>query len=248
MSLPLILGFLSVRRTRSGGHRYWISFEPEFQAIIGLLACSVVGVCASGRFYPHYYCQLLPALVILAAPVLSAIWRGRYHYRFFFLKSRFLTTFLVATTAALLVINAVGLLGERSGSMLGRYVREHSGPKDKVFFWGQADFMYAQAGGRPAWRYILCFPLTGYIFGSPKGDDPSYDTSYRILPGAWQILEKELSFSKPLSIVDADIGTIARKYPPKRYPVSRRLLETEYRAVFSDSEGVIYRRVASDDR
>jgi 4-amino-4-deoxy-L-arabinose transferase-like glycosyltransferase len=248
MSLPLMLGFLSVRRTRSGGHRYWMSFEPEFQAIIVLLACSAVGVCASGRFHPHYYFQLVPALVILAAPVLSAIWTGRYRYRFFFLKSRFLTTFLVATTAAFLVINAVGLFGVRSGSVLSRYIREHSGPEDKVFFWGQADFMYAQAERRPASRYILCFPLTGYIFGSPTGDDPSYDTSYRILPGAWEILEKELSFSKPLFIVDTDIGTIAKKYPPKRYPVLRRLLETEYRVVFSDSEGVIYRRVASDNR
>ena len=165
-----------------------------------------------------------------------------------FLRSRFLTTFLVATTVAFLVINTVGLLGERSGSVLSRYIRQHSGPEDKVFFWGQADFMYAQAERRPASRYILCFPLTGYIFGSPTSDDPSYDTSYRILPGAWEILEKELSLSKPLFIVDTDIGTIAKKYPPERYPVLQRLLETEYRVVFSDSEGVIYRRAASDDR
>jgi 4-amino-4-deoxy-L-arabinose transferase-like glycosyltransferase len=52
----------------------WGSHRPEFAALLGLLIASVIGTSASGRFYPHYFIQLLPPLVLLGAPVLSRLW------------------------------------------------------------------------------------------------------------------------------------------------------------------------------
>ena len=43
----------------------------------GWLAVSAIGVAAGGRFYPHYYIQLIPPLAVLAAPYYAELWRNR---------------------------------------------------------------------------------------------------------------------------------------------------------------------------
>jgi hypothetical protein len=208
-----------------------------------LLGCSFVGVSASGRFHAHYFYQLLPALVLLGAPVLTAIWTQTRTYRFFLLQPRTLKVLLASTTAGFLIANTINLWLQRPENELSKYVREHSTPADKVFFWGQVDYLYAEAQRRPASRYINAAPLTGYIWGSPTHYDPNYDTSYRILPGAWDILQAEFQQSPPLFFVDTDPETRAQKYPPSRYPFLQRLLAQDYEVVLSTPKGVIYRRI-----
>jgi hypothetical protein len=105
------------------------------------------------------------------------------------------------------------------------------------------DYLYAEAQRRPASRYINAAPLTGYIWGSPTRLDPHYDTSYRILPGAWDMLQTEFQQLLPLFFVDCDPETEAKKYPPVRYPFLKHLLEQDYEVVLSTPKGVIYRRL-----
>src|SRR5262249_32761837 len=159
--------------------------------LLMLFGCACVGVAASGRFYVHYFLQLLPALVLLSAPVLTAIWTHTHMYRFCLLQPRTLKVLLASTAAVCLIVNTVVLWLQRPETDLRTYVRHHSPPADKVFFWGQADDLYLEARRRPASRYINVAPLTGYIWGSPTHLDPDYDTTYRILPGAWDILQAE---------------------------------------------------------
>jgi len=223
--------------------RYWGGREPELTALVLLLGFSLIGVCASGRFYSHYFFQLLPALVLLGAPVLAAIWTRAVAYRFPLLRRGVLGFLLAGTAVAFLIVNGVGLWPWRTPSPLSQHVRLHSGPQDKVFFWGQRDWFYAEAQRRPASRFILCFPLTGYLFGSPLDDDPDHDTTDRILPGAWEMLEREFALHPPLFFVDTDPGTEAKKYPPTKYPYLRKLLSEEYQEVFATPEGVVYRRI-----
>lgn len=83
-------------------------------------------------------------------------------------------------------------------------MRAYTRPQDKVFFRGQNDWMHAEAERRPASRFILSFPLTGYIFGSPLSDDPDYDTWYRIMPGAWDTLRQEFDRHPPVLFIDTD--------------------------------------------
>jgi len=70
-----------------------------------------------------------------------------------------------------------------------------------------------------------------------------YDTSYRILPGAWAILQAEFQQAPPLFFVDTDPATRAKKYPPARYPFLKHLLEQDYEVVLSTPKGVMYRRI-----
>jgi len=103
------------------------------------------------------------------------------------------------------------------------------------------DYLYAEARRRPASRYINAAPLTGYIWRSPIRFDPNYDTAYRILSGAWDILQAEFQQAPPLFFVDTDPETRAKKYPPLRYPFLKHLLEQDYEVVLATSKGVIYR-------
>jgi len=241
---PLVcLCCLSMRECCTRGSRYWAPLRAEYIALLILLGCSFVGGSSSGRFHSHYFYQLLPALVLLGAPVLTAIWTQTRTYRFCLLQPRTLKVLLASTTAGFLIANTINLWLQRPENELSQYVREHSPPADKVFFWGQVDYLYAEAQRRPASRYINAAPLTGYIWGSPTHDDPNYDTSYRILPGVWDILQAEFQQSPPLFFVDTDPETRAQKYPPSRYPFLQRLLAQDYEVVLSTPKGVIYRRI-----
>jgi 4-amino-4-deoxy-L-arabinose transferase-like glycosyltransferase len=240
---PLLACCIVSIRERAHRAHYWRGREPEFTFLVLLLGFSLIGVCASGRFYSHYFFQLLPALVLLGAPVLAAIWTRAVVYPFPLLRRGVLGFLLAGTAVAFLIVNGAGIWPERTPSPLSHYVRVHSDPQDKVFFWGQRDWFYAEAQRRPASRFILCFPLTGYIFGSPSGDDPAYDTTDQILPGAWETLEREFAEHPPLLLVDTDPGTETKKYPPTKYPYLRRLLAEEYQEVFATPEGVVYRRI-----
>jgi 4-amino-4-deoxy-L-arabinose transferase-like glycosyltransferase len=241
---PLVcLCCLSVRECCTRGGRYWAHLRAEYTALLLLFGCACVGVAASGRFYNHYFHQLLPALVLLSAPVLTAIWTHTRTYRFCLLQPRTLKVLLASTAAGFLIANTVTLWLQRPDNELSTYVRDHSTPADKVFFWGQVDYLYAEARRRPASRYINAAPLTGYIWGSPTHLDPDYDTTSRILPGAWDILQAEFQQSPPLFFVDCDPETEAKKYPPLRYPFLKHLLEQDYEVVLSTPKGVIYRRI-----
>jgi hypothetical protein len=115
-------------------------------------------------------------------------------------------------------------------------------PTDRVFVWGHAAIIYLDAERRPASRYIMTFPLTGYIFGQmPAG----IDTRHRIVPGAWEHLEQDFADHAPRYIVDTEIGTAAR-YPLVRFPTLARFLATEYRPVARTREAVIYERTQAD--
>ena len=241
---PLVcLCVLSVRECCTRGARSWAHLRAEYTALLLLVGCSCVGVAAGRQFQLHYFHQLLPALVLLGAPGLTAIWTHTRTYRCFLLQPRTLKVLLASTAAGFLLANTIALWRQRPDNALSTYVRDHSTPADKVFFWGQVDYLYAEAHRRPASRYINAAPLTGYIWGSPTRFDPNYDTSYRILPGAWERLQADFQHSPPLFFVDTDPETRAKKYPPLRYPFLKHLLEQDYEVVLSTPKGVIYRRL-----
>jgi len=104
------------------------------------------------------------------------------------------------------------------------------------------DYLYTEAQRHPHPDISTRLPSPA-TSGDPTHFDPDYDTSYRILPGAWDILQAEFQQSPPLFFVDTDPETRAKKYPPWRYSFLKHLLEQDYEVVLSTSKGVIYRRI-----
>jgi hypothetical protein len=240
---PLVIGAVEGVRARwDRGRPLWTGWEPEFAALVALLAASALGTAASGRFYPHYYIQLVLPLALLAAPIVGGILAGTHPYRVPLLRRRVLAGWLGLTALGFATAHAVGLARQRWESAAGRYVREHSAPDDRIFVWGQAPGIYLDARRRPASRYVATFPLTGYVFGSPLSWDPAYDTSHRIVPGAWDRFAADVARHPPRFVVDTDAARAVPRYPVERFPVLDRLLRERYQVVYRGPDAVLYAR------
>jgi 4-amino-4-deoxy-L-arabinose transferase-like glycosyltransferase len=219
----------------------WQAHRAELVSVIVLLLTAAIGVSSSGRFYSHYYIALIPALVILAAPVGNAVWSARPHRWHWMPTARVFQSWLVLTVLGFGTAHVVSLRPKRVESEAGTYIRERSTPADRMFVWGQSVKLYTDARRRPASRFIATYPLTGYVFGSPYSWDPSYDTSHRIVPGAWEQLSDDFRRHPPLFIVDNDATHGSSKYRMSAYPIMKDLLDS-YELVHQSSDGPIYRR------
>ena len=233
--LPAIIGATLACRDKS---EIWAGRLPERIALLGLLAASAIGAAAGARFYPHYYVQLIPALVLLAAPYYAQIWSGKAQSRYWLLRPRTTYAWLTLTVIVFSITHWIGLASRRASSETGRYLFTHSVPEDRIFVWGQTPEIYLDAHRRPACRYITTFPLTGYVFGGPI---PGFNTRSRILPGAWTILEQDFATHPPTYIVDVHPDPKSAYYPVKNFPILAKLLADRYQPVAQTAEGVIYR-------
>jgi 4-amino-4-deoxy-L-arabinose transferase-like glycosyltransferase len=245
-TLPLVItAILSIRESgRADG--LWQPVRAEAMALLLLLLVSIVGVGANGQFLFHYYLQLILPLALLAAPLVNAILLGRRSYRFPLLRPVPLRNWLALSAVVFLVVDSIGLSRNRAPSAAAQYVREHSAGTDRLFVWGQGTRMtgmYLDAERRPATRYIATFPLTGHIFGSPVSWDPDYDTSDRIVPGAWDNLRQDFERHPPRYIIDTDAVRKRPVYVIAKYPWLRDYLANGFREVFKADDGIVYERI-----
>jgi 4-amino-4-deoxy-L-arabinose transferase-like glycosyltransferase len=251
--LPLVIGAAMAIRDNDD---LWANKGAERIALFGLLVASAVGAAAGARFYPHYYIQLVPPLALLAAPHCAQLWWGRRDSprrvrdvrkhvpqarakpRSWSLRPAVTSTWLAITVVAFSVSHWKSLAWDREPSETAHYLTEHSAPNDRVFVWGRsAAEVYLQARRGPACRYILTFPLTGFVFG---GELPGLDTRNRIVPGAWDKLEEDFRKHPPVLIVDLYSGPDAQ-YPVRDFPILAKLLAEHYESVARTAEGVVYR-------
>jgi 4-amino-4-deoxy-L-arabinose transferase-like glycosyltransferase len=241
-TLPLVLAagvsvWLGFRRERT----LWEGRRPEFRTVVLLFLVSLLGVSASGQFLYHYYLQLLPPLVLLAAPVCGGIWRRAIAYP---LRPgpRLLAGWLGLTAAVFLAVDSIGLERHRPGSDAGEWVRQHSRPGDRLFLWGEGAGVYLSAERLPATRYVTIFPLTGKVFGGyPASWGPRYEDS-RILPGAWDHLWADLARHPARYFIDAESGDRGGRYPVARYPQLDAYIKRWYRQAYRAQDGVVYQR------
>jgi len=233
--LPLVIGTILACQNKAG---IWADRRAERTALLGLLAASAIGAAAGARFYPHYYVQLIPPLVLLAAPYYARLWSRTIQPPHWLLRPKVTYAWLALTIIAFSIKHWTGLAPRRVPSEAGRFLFTHSAPGDRIFVWGQTLEIYLDAHRRPACRYITTFPLTGYIFGGPI---PGFDTRRRILRGAWSTLERDFARHPPIYIVDVQADPKTAQYPVKNFPILAKLLAERYQPVAHTAEGVIYR-------
>lgn len=233
--LPMVIGAAISCRDRDG---YWRAYPAERMALCALVIVSAMGAAAGGRFYFHYYIQLVPPLALLAAPVFADIFSTAADPRPWLLKPRLLAVWLGLTVIAFSISHWIGETIRRPAREVGQYLRTHSDPADRLFVWGQAAGVYVDARLPPACRYVVTFPLTGYIFGGISG----IDTHYRIVPGSWEKLDQDFNAHPPEFIVEMLDGPKNTQYPIREYPVLAHWLQ-RYEPVARFPEGVIYRAV-----
>ncbi len=229
---PLVFGAaISVQN----GSNLWAKRSAERTALFGLVIASAIGAAAGARFYPHYYIQLIPPLAILAAPVFAQVLSGSSN-RPLWLKPATVVAAFSITVVAFSTVYWIGELSRRRPDEAGQYLREHSQPSDRIFVWGQNPEIYLDAQRRPACRFVVTFPLTGYIFGGIY----YIDTHDRIVPGSWEKLDQDFKAHPPQYIVDVHEDAKNAQYPIRQFPVLARWLES-YEPVANVKEGIIYR-------
>jgi 4-amino-4-deoxy-L-arabinose transferase-like glycosyltransferase len=238
--LPLILGAAMAFRDDAV---IWADKKAERKALLGLLVASAIGVSASGRFYPHYYIQLIPPLALIAAPFYARLWTHKTQTSHWLLRPAVTFAWLALIVIAFSISHWTGLASQHELSAAGRYISEHSNPTDRIFVWGQKTKIYLDARRRPACRYIATFPLTGYVFGGNIHvlgvQIAGLNNRGQIMPGAWSMLQHDFAKHFPAYIVDTQSFSGA-KYPVKNFPILAHLLSKQYRVVARTDDGVIY--------
>ncbi len=234
--LPLVIGAGMACRDKS----LWAGQRAGLTALIGLVVASAIGTAAGGRFYNHYYIQMIPALALLAAPYFAALWTGATRARHWLLRPAVTYWWLALTVVGFSISHWLWLAPLRPTSETGRYLAAHASPNDKLFVWGQAPRIYLESRLRPACRYVVTFPLSGYVFGWNDQSILHLDTRKWIVPGAWQHLEEDFEKHPPAYIVDVQVPAKNAHYPVRDFPILARLLAEHYHAVARTAEGVIY--------
>jgi 4-amino-4-deoxy-L-arabinose transferase-like glycosyltransferase len=192
--LALIIGAGSALRD---SQKMWAAKSAERLALLALLAASAIGTAAGARFYPHYYVQLVPSLALLAAPYLRAVFGQRTLRP---IPAVAIGLWLALTVVSFSIAHWCELVARRKPTQIGQYLATHAAADDRIFIWGRsAAQYYLDAHRRPACRYVVTFPLTGFIFGGPL---PGVDTRRWITPGAWANLQEAFARHPPAYIAD----------------------------------------------
>ncbi len=230
---PITIGAIySVRR-----YAIWREHPAERRALLLLTLLSAIGTAASARFYPHYYIQLVLPLSLLAAPAARQILDGRLT-PFGRRSAAIYVVVLITTTVVFAGVQWRGVRRAAPRHPLAVYMREHTGPGERIFVWGHATRLYVDAERRSSSRFVSTFPLTGRIFGTPQR---RLDTSGRILAGAWGIFTRELEAQPPALIADVETGGDAA-YPMRKFSWFNNWVSMHYQPVFRTAEGVVYER------
>ncbi len=134
---------------------------------------SAIGVASGGRFFPHYFLQLMPSLAVLTGVVIyDRFVNGNQHVlsRPAWMMALFFIVVSVGTTAVLYIspLEAEQRVSERvyqqkewerTSENLGNYIQARSNPDDTIFNYGRESQLYFYADRAPAVPYFYDWVL-----------------------------------------------------------------------------------------
>lgn len=169
VAAPLIAGAtlagLTLMRRR---RRRWVDYLLVFWA-----AASLAGVSSGGRFFPHYFFHLMPALAILTAVVVYEQWR-KLDVRTLWRPAAAFTAFVIIVSVGTNVVMYAWprqaehtfsesvytqKLWEGNSAKLGAYIEKLTEPDDVIFNFGREPQIYFYADREPAVRYFYDWPF-----------------------------------------------------------------------------------------
>lgn len=214
----------------------WVLVIRAFrkEAVFGLIPVwfllSLVPVMTGGRFYGHYFIQMLPPLCLLAGFGMDGVDLKRW----------------TKWTAAGLAVPAIVFLAlrvdfERTDRLfpddslfeqqrIGTWIKNHSEPQETLLVWGYATAIYFHAERKATSRFLWMDLLTGKVPGSQKANDPAFDTSAFVRPEAWAAFWEDMKKNPPTYFVDTSPCNIHNyaKYPITAYSDLVRFVGENY--------------------
>lgn len=223
------------------------SHQPTALALLALLwlVTSALAVCAGGRFFGHYFHLVLPALCLLAAPIVLRLWdRGR-GYRVALVVACVLPALLFFALASFARPLAAQLdEGEPDYDAVVARIAALTRPDERIFVWGNSPQLYVLARRPMGTRFSFCNYMTGESPGTPT-ETGHWNADANQLPAAWDMMFTDLERRRPALLVDASAAGWDGydKFPLGRYPRLRAYVDAHYRAVESPAGVVLYQRV-----
>ncbi len=210
------------------------------ELIILWFMLSWIPVSTGGRFYGHYFIQLLPSVCLLAALKAADL-----------SSEKAKITLVLATFIPALFFWGLRIDFRQVDSLfpddqifeqekIGQWLKDNTEPGQKLFVWGFATAIYFHAERPPASRFLWTDLLTGKIPGSDLSNQTNFDTSRYAVPEAWKALWEDFAKQKPDYIVDTAPANIHNygKYPLSLYPELYSFVQNNYR-LFKNKDGTI---------
>lgn len=218
---------------------------------------SLVPVCMGGRFYPHYFLHLLPALCALAAVGFYQWWNCRTvapsHYRtvtkspsrtvvFLFLIPTLVFWILRLDHRTYLEYFPDDQIYEQQA--VGERLKEISDPDDSLFVWGFATGIYFHSGLRPASRFLWTDVLTGRTPGPAYARTNLQGQSAFQNLLAWQAFWQDMRDKPPEYFLDSSASGIHDygDFPVVRYKGLFSYLTENYEKIETFRGVEIYKR------
>lgn len=211
-------------------------------------AAALTGVAAGGRFYLHYYLQLLPPLCLLAAHGAGRMAAARPPHRTMCLAAGL----VLLPLAGWWVVNAnparfhpQRVAADAAYRAIADVVAERSDPSESIFIWGNSPEIYYYSGRRMGTRFAFCNYLSGKIWGTPADQPGGVIDPTLIVEPAWQMLFSDLDLRRPSLIVDAAAAGLDRwqGHEIAVYPRLAAVVASRYRRVANVAGADIYELV-----
>jgi 4-amino-4-deoxy-L-arabinose transferase-like glycosyltransferase len=202
---------------------------PGYHLVILWLLGSALAVCVGGKFFGHYFIQLLPPLTVLAGVAIVDWWPQTVGWK-------------RAALLAGIIIPPIIYLGvnwrEEQKRMNGenRYfqtiaveVRKLSSPDDKIFIWGRMSELYYFSQRLPASRFITSNFVVGMTTYNFADTSARYDSS-RMAP-MMSLLMDDLVKNRPRLIIDTAPQNFRQfgKYPISAIAPLQEFIDKNYR-------------------
>ena len=201
-----------------------------------------------GRFYNHYYLQLVPPLCLLAAAPAAALWRMRQRLSPWQRRTA-LTLLLLPVVTAQSVHFARGLAGQYPSQeprtrAIADWLRAHTRPDERVVVYGHFTPIYQEAERLPGTRYIHTSQLFGNVDAMQLPD--GVDATRLRAPDDEAAFIEDLATRRAPWFVDTSPANIKSwsKLPLAALPSLARYLNAHYRKVASPGGAAVYRRLS----
>jgi 4-amino-4-deoxy-L-arabinose transferase-like glycosyltransferase len=196
--------------------------------VAGWFIVSLFATSVGGRFFGHYFYQVIAPLAVLAAPTVLRLWISR----------RRLILAATAVPAGLFLllgvfhrpVMAAAGQADPDYDAIAAFLDANSRPEDGLVIWGNTPVLYFEAGRPLGCRFAFSNYLTGLSPATRTQSDPTADSSANIVPESWAMFEGDLVARRPRLFVDTSVGNLGfyGKYPPTKYPRLKAILDRDY--------------------
>ncbi|MGH7595912.1 MAG: ArnT family glycosyltransferase [bacterium] len=214
--------------------------------VILWLAGSALAVCIGGKFFGHYYIQLLPPLTILAAVSLTVWWRANGNVKYAKWRRAAVRVGIFLPPIIYLATNwqeeQKRMEGEnRYFQNLAAEVRKLSEEGEKIFVWGRMPELYYFSQRLPASRFITSNFVVGMNTYNYKDRTARYDHAMGSRMSDW--LLNDLAANRPQLIIDTSPQNFRQygKYSLAGMALLQDFLQKNYRLAKTIDRLAIYK-------